>query len=79
MSNKKHSSNQVWVSPADDAWKVKQPDNSKASAICQTQKEAISIAHKIAQNQGKELIVQGRNGQIVRKDSFGHDPRNIKG
>lgn len=75
----KKNNNQVWVSPDNGQWKIKQPTNNKASKICETKKEAISEARKIAQNQGKELVVQNKDGKISQKDSHGRDPRDIKG
>jgi uncharacterized protein DUF2188 len=65
----------VWVSHRDDgSWAVKKEGNQKASALCDTQAEAIEIARQQAKNEKSELIVQGRNGQIRQKDSFGNDP-----
>jgi uncharacterized protein YdaT len=62
-----------------DNWQVKGAGNDKATKIVDTQKEAINIAREIATNQGSELIIHGRNGQIRAKDSHGHDPRNVRG
>ena len=44
-----------------------------------TQKEAITIAREIAKNQQSELVIHRPDGRIRDKDSFGNDPRNIKG
>lgn len=44
-----------------------------------TQRSAHTAARAIAVYLGAELIVHGRNGKIRYKDSFGHDPRDIKG
>lgn len=60
-------------------WAVKRAGNSKATKVTKTQKEASSVARGIAENQGSELLIHGRNGQIREKDSHGNDPRNIKG
>ena len=38
-----------------------------------TQAQAIQAAREIAQNQGTELLIHGRNGQIRERDSHGHD------
>jgi hypothetical protein len=62
-----------------DGWAVKGANNEKATKVTQTQKEAISVARDIAKNQGSELLIHGRNGQIRAKDSHGNDPSNIKG
>ena len=44
-----------------------------------TQKQAIDIAREIAKNQKSELVIHKKDGTIRDKDSFGNDPRNIKG
>lgn len=62
-----------------DGWAVKGAGNKRATKISPTQKEAAKTARKIAKNQGSELLIHGRNGKIREKDSFGNDPRNIKG
>lgn len=70
---------QIFVSPMGNNWKVKNPDNKKASAICDTKEEAKTIATEIAKNQGLELIIQKKDGTIGEKNSFGNDPKEIKG
>jgi len=62
-----------------DNWQVKGAGNSRATVIVDTQREAISIGRDIAINQQSELVIHGRNGQIRNKDSYGNDPRNIRG
>jgi hypothetical protein len=42
--------------------------------VHETQREAIAHARGIAQNQGSELLIHGRNGQIRERDSYGNDP-----
>jgi hypothetical protein len=67
------------VLPNKDGWAVKGAGNSKATAITTTQNKAIEIARENAKNQGSELIIHGKNGQIGQKDSEGHDPKKING
>lgn len=67
------------VTPHENGWQVKGAGNSKATKVVSTQKEAISVARGIAINQKSEVVIHGKNGQIRDKDSYGHDPRNIKG
>ncbi len=62
-----------------DGWQVKGAGNSKATAVVDTQAEAIKIAREIAKNQQSELIIHGTDGKIRQKDSEGNDPKNIKG
>ncbi len=55
-------------------WAVKGANNSKATRVVSTQKEAISIARSIAQNQHSEVRVQDRNGRFRVCNSYGNDP-----
>ena len=62
------------VTPKGGKWQVKGEGNTKATAITNTQKEAISKAKDIAKNQHSEVVIHGRNGKIRDKDSYGNDP-----
>ncbi|MGI6582977.1 MAG: DUF2188 domain-containing protein [bacterium] len=63
-----------WVVRHGDKWAVKGEGNKRATKVTGTQKQAISVAKEIAQNQKSELIIQGRDGKIRSKDSYGNDP-----
>lgn len=63
-----------WVSPRNGDWAVHGEGNSKDTKLFKTQKEAQDYAIKIATNQKSEVIVQGTNGAIRSKDSYGNDP-----
>lgn len=67
------------VVPHGKDWAVKGAGNEKKTRIVSTQKEAIVIAREIAKNQQSELVIHNKEGKIRDKDSFGNDPRNIKG
>lgn len=67
-----------WVSPRDDKWAVRGEGNTKDTKIFDTQKEAWNHAIGIAKNQRSEVIVQGTDGKIQSKDSYGNDPSSIK-
>lgn len=62
-----------------DGWSIKGAGNEKATKVVATQAEAIKIAKDIAVNQQSELIIHGTDGKIREKNSYGNDPRNIKG
>jgi len=55
-------------------WAIKGEGNKRATKVTKTQKEAIDIAKKIAENQKSELYIQNRKGKIRSKDSYGNDP-----
>lgn len=69
----------LFVNHSKSGWKIKNPDNSKASGIFDTKAEAIKKAIEIAKNQKLELIVQNMDGKISEKNSYGNDPAKIKG
>lgn len=55
-------------------WAVIGANNTKATRVVSTQKEAIGIARTIAQNQHSEMRVQDRNGHFRVCNSYGNDP-----
>ena len=67
------------VTPRGEKWQVKGAGNSRATVITSTQKEAIQVATKIAKNQGSELFIHNRQGQIRERNSYGNDPCPPKG
>ncbi len=67
------------VVPSGKNWAVKGAGNSKATKIVKTQKEASSIAREIAKNQGSEMFIHGKNGQIRERNTYGKDPFPPKG
>ncbi len=78
MSKNSNKSNQH-VTPRGNLWTVTGEGNSRATAIVSTQREAINIAKPIATNQGSDVIIHGRNGQIRESTSYGNDPFPPKG
>ena len=58
----------------ESGWAVLGEGNDRDTAIFQTQGEAIEKARSIAQNQGSEVVIHGRDGRIRDKDSYGSDP-----
>jgi len=63
-----------WVTIHPKGWAIKGEGNKRATKVTKTQKEAIDIAKKIAENQKSELYIQNREGKIRSKDSYGSDP-----
>lgn len=63
-----------WVVQTDDGWGVRGEGNTKITSNHDTQQQAINAARQIAQNQKSELIIQGRDGKIRARDSYGNDP-----
>ena len=70
-----------WVVPINggDQWGVRGEGNDRLTSIHGTQQQAIDRARGIAINQQSEMLIQGRNGQIRERNSYGHDPFPPKG
>jgi len=71
--------NNQWVSPRGDRWAVHSEKTGRDSRIFATQREAMDYATGVAKKQKSELIVQGRDGRIREKRSFGNDPNPPRG
>lgn len=63
----------VHVTPKNGDWQVKLENNQRASIITKTQQEAIDYGRKVAKDNGSELLIHGRNGQIREKNTYGRD------
>ena len=55
-------------------WDIKRDGASRASGHYDTKREAIDAGRIMSRNQGTELAIHGRNGQIQQRDSHGNDP-----
>ena len=69
----------VWVVRHGDAWAVRREGNKDPLGVHDTQEKAVSAGRQVAQAAKTELIVQGRDGEIREKHSYGHDPRSVEG
>lgn len=63
-----------WVVKDGKNWAVKGEGNNRATSVHPTQKAAIDAAKPIAQNHKGELIIQGNDGRIRDRMSYGNDP-----
>lgn len=68
------SKNAVWTVRHGNAWQVKRVGADKASSTHDTQAAANKVARQIAINNGCEHIIQGKDGKIVNRNSYGNDP-----
>lgn len=60
-------------------WNVRHEKQPVPVSHTDTQAEAISDATQRAKNEGSEVIIHGRNGQIRERNSYGNDPHPPKG
>lgn len=67
------------VVPRNGQWAVRGAGNSRDTGVFETQREAIDGGREISRNQGSELLIHGRNGQIRERDSYGSDHFPLEG
>jgi hypothetical protein len=69
-----------WIVPREDGtWGVRPEGANRPSAVFPTQKEAIAKGRELCQNQGSELFILNREGEIRERNSYGNDPHPPKG
>lgn len=71
--------NRVSVSKHENGWQVKVAGNERASKVCSTQAQGKEYGIGLAKKLNAEFTLHGQNGQIREKNSYGNDPKNIKG
>jgi hypothetical protein len=59
-------------------WQVKRDGDDRASHLTGTKAEAEKLGHAISRNQETEFQIHGKNMEIQRSDSHGHDPNPPK-
>lgn len=62
------------VVPRDGKWAVRRTGAVRVTRRFDTQDEAIEAGRDIAQKQGTELYIHGRDGRIRERNSYGSDP-----
>jgi hypothetical protein len=62
-----------------ERWGVRGEGNQRLTGSFATQREAIDRGRQIAQNQGSELRIQGRDSKFREAWSYGNDPFPPKG
>lgn len=67
------------VTPHPEGWQVKGAGNSKATVVTDSQKKVEKAAIKISTNKKSEVVIHGQDGKIRSKNSYGNDPKTIKG
>lgn len=64
----------VWIVPHNDAWAVRREESERVTSTHARQSDAIEHGREIAQRERVELVIQGRDGRIRDRDSYGNDP-----
>jgi hypothetical protein len=69
----------IHVVPSGNGWAVETEGGGAGRTEFESQDEAIEAATAQARETKVELLIHGRDGQIRARNSFGNDPRNVKG
>jgi adenine/guanine phosphoribosyltransferase-like PRPP-binding protein len=77
MKAKKTAKNIQYVIPIGNAWAVKSGDSAKFTVITTAKKEAIAFATQVAKHYESELIVYGKNGQILITNNYYKKSRKV--
>lgn len=73
--------NNIWVVHDIDteSWHVRREGEDQPLQTFSTQNEAFGAGRERAKQDEVELMVQGTDGRIVEKNSYGKDPRDVPG
>lgn len=69
----------IHVVPGDHGWIVRREGADEPLARCGTKDEAMRAGREIAKADRVELVEHGRDGRIKDSDSYGGDPRKVRG
>ena len=73
------SKKNIYVVRKEEHWATRSEGSSKPGKIYDTQKEAINAGREQAIKNNSELVIHGRDGKFREKNSYGNDPKHIKG
>ncbi|MCS6626774.1 DUF2188 domain-containing protein [Roseibacterium beibuensis] len=64
-----------WTSPRPDGrWESQREGSQRPSRVFDTQREAWEHTREAARQDGGEAFLQGRNGRIRERNTYGDDP-----
>ncbi|HRJ12897.1 MAG TPA: DUF2188 domain-containing protein [Alphaproteobacteria bacterium] len=68
-----------WTTTSGDKWSVKREGSDRATSVHNTQAQAWQETQQRARTTGGEAFLQNQQGQIRERNTYGHDPRSVKG
>jgi hypothetical protein len=68
-----------WVTPHDGRWAVKREGTDQPISVHATQADAWNEARRQARADGSEAVLQGRDGRIRERNTYGNDPYPPRG
>lgn len=63
----------------DGQWKNRPQGNERASSVHGTKKEAQEAGRDMARDRKVEHVIKKMDGTIGEKNSYGNDPRDVRG
>ncbi|WP_336644615.1 DUF2188 domain-containing protein [Microbacterium sp. USHLN186] len=60
-------------------WRNKIEGRSTIEGSYDTKSEAVAAGRELARSLKAEHIIRNENGQIAERNSYGNDPRDVKG
>ena len=69
----------VHVVPHNGRWRIEVEGTARPHSTHDTQAGARQVARDVAKRNKTELLVHGRNGRVRERNTYGRDPRRIKG
>jgi hypothetical protein len=69
----------IHVVPTINGWAVEAEGGVGGQQQFSTEEDAITAGTERAKRDNVELLIHDRDGQIRERNSFGNDPRDIKG
>jgi len=71
--------NRVFVSKYEKGWQTKIAGNERAYRVYTTQIEVKEQGINLAKKLNAEFTLHGKDGKIREKNSYGNDPRKVRG
>jgi len=68
-----------WVVRHGEGWAQRGEGSDRVTRTFDRQQDAINAARETARREQSELIIQGEDGQIRERNSYGNDPHPPKG
>lgn len=68
-----------WTISHGDGWAVKREGSGRATSVHSTQADAWNETRRRARGEGSEAILQGKDGKIETRNTYGSDLRSQKG
>jgi hypothetical protein len=69
----------VWTVPHGDGWANRREGAKRVSKVFASKAEAQAAGRKTAMRERVEHLIHNRDGQVGERNSYGNDPRRIKG